>query len=252
VILYEYPLHERIRTYLRLGHLFLRLSQLVARLEPIDHHYALATIFEIMEVIALRSELKSDLLKDIDKQKHILEGYRGNPEIAESVLNDVIGQFNHCFEALNRQTGKSGKNLSDNDWLMSIRSRINIPGGTCEFDLPSYHAWQHQSSATRQADLQQWCSTLSPLADAVQVLLKLWRDSGTPQKVIAHDGKFQQHMPHGRTFLFVRLGFEAPQEIVPEISGNRLMVSVRLMRYGEDHRLVPATEDVPFDLSLCA
>ena len=25
---------------------------------------------------------------------------------------------------------------------MSIRSRISIPGGTCEFDLPAYYAWQ--------------------------------------------------------------------------------------------------------------
>jgi cell division protein ZapD len=23
-----------------------------------------------------------------------------------------------------------------------VRSRISIPGGTCEFDLPAYYAWQ--------------------------------------------------------------------------------------------------------------
>ena len=31
MILYEYPFNERIRTYLRLEHLFLRLGELVAR-----------------------------------------------------------------------------------------------------------------------------------------------------------------------------------------------------------------------------
>jgi cell division FtsZ-interacting protein ZapD len=30
---------------------------------------------------------------------------------------------------------------------MSIRSRIGIPGGTCEFDLPGYYAWQHLDPA---------------------------------------------------------------------------------------------------------
>jgi cell division protein ZapD len=40
---------------------------------------------------------------------------------------------------------------------MGIRSRICIPGGTCEFDLPSYYAWQHKTGVSRQADLNlQW------------------------------------------------------------------------------------------------
>jgi cell division protein ZapD len=40
--------------------------------------------------------------------------------------------------------GKIGQHLRDNDWLMSIKSRASIPGGVCEFDLPSYHYWRHQ------------------------------------------------------------------------------------------------------------
>ena len=92
MILYEYPLHERIRTYLRLEHLFLRLHLLVTRMDDLDHHFALATLFEILDVAA-RADLKSDVLKDLDKQKHLLDGYRGNPAIAEAVLDQVIGEL---------------------------------------------------------------------------------------------------------------------------------------------------------------
>ena len=94
MILYEYPFNERIRTYLRLEHLFLRLIELVSRDLAIDHHFALTTIFEIMDVGA-RADLKSDVLKDLDKQKHILEAYRGNPAIAQGVLDDVILSLIH-------------------------------------------------------------------------------------------------------------------------------------------------------------
>ena len=87
MILYEYPFNERIRTYLRLEHLFRRLGELVPRSHPIDHHYALATIFEVMDVAA-RADLKSDVMKDLDKQKLTLNGYRGNPAIAETVLDE--------------------------------------------------------------------------------------------------------------------------------------------------------------------
>ena len=251
MILYEYPLHERIRTYLRIKHLSLRLHQLVSRFDALDHHFALVTLFEIMDVAA-RADLKSDLLKDMDRQKHTLEGYRGNPAIAEAALEKVIAELDQGFEALNSQSGKAGQGLADNDWLMSIRSRISIPGGTCEFDLPAYYAWQHKVGVVRQTELTQWMTTLTPLTDAVHLLLKLLRDSGSPQKVIANGGQFQQNLPQGRTFLLLRLALDAAHDVIPEISGNRLMVSIRLMRQGEDHRGRAVTEDIPFELALCS
>ena len=251
MILYEYPFNERIRTYLRLEHLFLRLTELVTREQALDHHFALTTIFEIMDVGA-RADLKSDVLKDLDKQKHILDGYRGNPAIAEGVLDEVIQQLTHCFQTLSSLPGKAGQALTENDWLMSIRSRIGIPGGTCEFDLPAYYAWQHKTGEQRRSDLAQWTSTLTPLADSIHLLLKLLRDSGAPQKVVANVGQFQQNLPQGRTFQLLRLALDSSLDLIPEISGNRLMVSIRLMRNGEDERLHACSEDAVFELALCS
>jgi len=251
VILYEYPFNERIRTYLRLEHLFLRLSELMSREDPLDHHFAIATMFEVMDVGA-RADLKSDVLKDLDKQKQILNAYRGNPAIAEAVLDEIIHKLERCFAALNAQPGKAGQTLTENDWLMSIRSRVGIPGGTCEFDLPAYFAWQHSETSARQVDLQRWASTLAPLAESIHLLLKLLRDSGSPQKVIAVGGQFQQNLPQGRTFQLLRLSLDGALRLIPEISGNRLMVSIRLMRHEEDDRLHTSSEDGAFELTLCS
>ena len=251
MILYEYPFNERIRTYLRLEHLFLRLATLIARSDALDHHVALSTIFEVMDVGA-RADLKSDVLKDLEKQKQVLNSYRGNPAIAESVLDKVIGQVESCFEALNATTGKAGQSLTDNDGLMSIRSRVGIPGGTCEFDLPAYYAWQHKPAATRMADLQRWAGTLAPLAESIHLLLKMLRDSGAPQKVAVTAGQYQQNLPQGRTFQLLRLAIDPTLALIPEISGNRLMVSIRLMRHASDDRLHASTDDAAFELALCA
>lgn len=250
MILYEYPFNERIRTYLRLEHLFRRLGELIPRDHPLDHHYALATIFEVMDVAA-RADLKSDVMKDLERQKHVLQGYRGNPAIAEAVLDETIGTLDACFQTLNTIPGKAGQPLTENDWLMSIRSRAGIPGGTCEFDLPGYYAWQHLPADTRRADLERWAATLAPLAESVYLLLKLLRDSGAPQKVIASGGQLQQTLPQGRTFQLLRLRIDPALGVVPEISGNRLIVSVRLMRQESD-RMQPSSDNVPFELTLCA
>lgn len=250
MILYEYPFNERIRTYLRLEHLFRRLGELIPRSHPLDHHYALATIFEVMDVAA-RADLKSDVLKDLERQKQLLNGYRGNPAISENVLDDVIAQLETCFATVNGTPGKAGQPLTENEWLMSIRSRAGIPGGTCEFDLPGYYAWQHHPAEERRADLERWASTLAPLAESIHLLLRLLRDSGAPQKVIASGGQLQQPLPQGRTFQLLRLRIDPTLGLVPEISGNRLIVSVRLMRQDQD-RLHASAEDAPFELTLCA
>lgn len=251
MILYEYPFNERIRTYLRLEHLFRRLGDLAQRHSPTDHHYAITTIFEIMDVGA-RADLRTDVLKDLEKQKHVLGGYRGNPAVSGAVLDDVIVQIESCFASLSSLSGKAGQSLTENDWLMSIRSRVGIPGGTCEFDLPAYYAWQHKSATLRQADLQRWIAPLVPLAESVRLLLSLLRDSGAPQKVVAPAGHYQQNLPQGRTFQLLRMRIDPALGLSPEISGNRLMVSVRLMRHEDDDRLHASSDDSTFELSLCA
>ena len=251
MILYEYPFNERIRTYLRLEHLFRRLGELVERDSPTDHHFAITTIFEIMDV-AGRADLKTDVLKDLEKQKHVLSGFRGNPAIQEGVLDDVTNRLESCFAALNGLPGKAGHSLTENDWLMSIRSRVGIPGGTCEFDLPAYFAWQHTSPGARKMDLQRWIAPLVPLAESIRVLLTLLRDSGAPQKVVAPGGLYQQTLPQGRTFQLARLYMDPTLGLIPEISGNRLIVTIRLMRHKSDDRLHASTDDSTFELALCS
>jgi cell division protein ZapD len=251
LVLYEYPFNESIRTMLRLEHLFDRLGQLIAREAPVDHHYALATIFEIMDV-ASRADLKSDLLKELERHKAQLNSYRGNPAISEAALDEVVGRIDRAYNALNHLQGKAGHALTANEWLMSIRSRISIPGGTCEFDLPSYYAWQQLPAARRRADLLNWITTLTPLAEGLSVLLGLLRDAGVPHRAVAPGGQFQQSLPQNKQYQLLRVKLNAGEELIPEISGHRLMVSIRFMKAEADGRVKAATEDCSFEMTLCA
>lgn len=251
MILYEYPLNERIRTYLRLEHLFGRLRELVIGNSPTDHHFALATIFEVVDVCG-RADLKSEVLKDIERQRQVLKAFRGNPAIAEEALNQVISELDTCYDGLNAVLGKMGQSLTENEWLMGIRSRVAIPGGTCNFDLPAYYFWLHKDAATRRTDLLGWAATLAPMRDALNLLLKLLRESGAPQKVFASNGSFQQNLPQGRTFQLLRLRIDPALDLIPEISGNRLMFSIRLLRMEADGRPHAKAQDASLELTLCS
>jgi cell division protein ZapD len=242
VILYEYPFNERIRTYLRLEHLFRRLGELVPAESALSHHYALMTIFEVMDVAA-RADLKTDILRDLERHKSVFNAYRGNPAISETALDQVVHQIEHNFAAIHALNGRAGQALTENEWLMGVRSRASIPGGRRAV-LPGVIG--------RQVELERWLGALTPLIESVFLLLKLMRDADVPYKVIAPGGQFQQNLPQGRTFQLLRLRIDPRLRAIPEISGNRLIVLVRLMRHGQDDRLHAINDDVPFELTLCA
>ncbi|MBN8506734.1 MAG: cell division protein ZapD [Burkholderiales bacterium] len=252
MLLYEFPFNESTRTLLRLEHLFDRLGQLVQRDAALDHHFALATLFEIVE-LALRTDLKGDLMKDIDRQRAQYNAYRGNPAVAQEALEQVCSRLDRAFADLNALQGKPGHQLSAHEMLNGLKNRIGMPGGTCEFDLPAYHAWQQRDGAQRRQDLLQWMAPVMPLAQGVSLLLSLLRETGVPHKVAAVAGQFQQSLGSGKPSLLARLRIDPALGLVPEISGHRLMILVRLMRIDADGRSkLAADQDVSLELSLCA
>jgi cell division protein ZapD len=251
VILYEYPFNERIRTYLRLEQLFERLFVLIDRTDGLDHHFAFITLFEILGVSA-RAELKTDILKDLERQRQIMSNFRGNPDIAADLLENLVDQLSICIDALNMAPNKLGRSLEENEWLKSLRSRTSIPGGTCNFDLPAYFAWQHHTAAQRRSDVCGLVEPLLPLSNAIKALLGLLRDSGSPQKIVAMGGQFQQNLPQGRTFQLLRLYLDPALNAIPEISANRLVASIRFVHQSVHDRVQANTADIAFELTLCA
>jgi len=252
LITYEYPLNERIRTMLRLEDLFERSRHFIALTDPQDHHMALLTLFEILEV-ASRADLKSDLLQELERQKQVLLSFRDNPEISEEALNGVLRDIEQASAALFSMTGKIGQYLRENDWLMSIKQRTGIPGGACEFDLPSYHYWLHRPPEQRTGQLAAWTAPLYPLRDGSAIILRILRESGKPQAVKAPQGTYQQ-MLGGKTAQMLRVRIEADAPVVPEISANKYVLNIRfLSQNGEptEPRQRTADWDVGFELTFC-
>lgn len=250
MILYEYPFNERIRTYLRLEHLLLRLQVLLSRSEVVDHQYALQTLFEAVEV-ASRTDLKTDLLKDLERQKLALQVYKDYPDIDHGVLDRIFNRIDYCVKTLTVMPGKSGQLILDSEWLTGVRNRMGIPGGTCNFDLPLYHHWQSLPAATRLKDLEGWTNSLTPLADTVFLLLKLIRDTGSAHRVAVSKGQFQQNLPATRGFQLLRLWIDPADEVIPEISANRLLVSIRFMEPNFTGKSQPSKKDLSLEVAFC-
>jgi len=250
VIRYEYPLNERIRTLLRLEDLFARVYHFISQDPGLEHHAALLSIFEIIEV-ASRADLKSDLLQELERQKQVLEPLRNNPAISEEALETLLGDIDKTIHSLHGMMGKVGQHLRDNEWLMSIKQRTTIPGGVCEFDLPSYHFWLHQDAEARRKDLLSWLEPMLPIHDGIRIVMRMLRDSGKSVRYTAHQGSFQQ-MLSGRVvqMLRIRLSHEIP--CFPEISANKYAINLRFTALGGPQRPKTCDIDLEFEMTLCS
>ena len=91
---------------LRLEHLFKRLGELMSRESALDHHFALATLFEVMDVAA-RADLKSEVLKELERHRSQMQSFRGHPGISEQVLDDVVARIERAYAGLNQMQGLS-------------------------------------------------------------------------------------------------------------------------------------------------
>ncbi len=249
MIIYEYPFNERIRTLLRLEDLYEKFVFFLNQGHALEHHVALATIFEMLEV-AGRADLKSDLLQELERQKQTLMGFRSHPNVETDRLDAILEELEQVISALMAAQGKTGQNIRDNEWLMSIRGRTIIPGGACEFDLPAYYAWQQYPTEKRFADINGWFAPLQPLFNALGLALRLLRDSGRTTKMIAPAGGHQQ-MLQGKTYQMLRLTLNRELGVIPEISANKYMLWVRFTTQEGDHKPKPFEDDVSFDLTLC-
>ncbi|MEX3606143.1 MAG: cell division protein ZapD [Burkholderia sp.] len=249
MILYEYPFNERIRTLLRLEDLFERLTFFLSQEDPREHHVALTTLFEIAEV-AGRADLKSDLMKELERQRQTLTPFRGNLGIEQNALEAVLGEIEQTLASLGQMQGKTGQHLLDNEWLGSIRSRAVIPGGTCKFDLPSYYAWQQWPARQRCQDITKWAMPLLPLRDAATIVLQLARESGQASKMMAMQGSYQK-MLSGRTYQLMQVRVPPELHVIPEASANKYMLWVRFTVQDGDVRPRAVDIDVPFQLTLC-
>jgi cell division protein ZapD len=248
VISYEYPLSERIRTLLRLEDLYERLDYFLSKNEALQNHVALLLVFEILEVVS-RADLKSDLLQELERQKHSLEMLRGNPEISASALDNVLRQIDHSASLL-YYSGKSGQELRENDWLMSIKQRTTIPGGICEFDLPSYHYWLHLPLEQQRRDLDAWIAPFQPLREASTIVLRLLRSSGKTSLQLARHGVYQQTMT-GRVAQMVCVSLARGYACVPEISANKYALNIRFTTQEGMQRPKTVESDVEFELTFC-
>lgn len=250
-MLFEYPLHERTRLFLRLEDTFGRLRGLANVASKNTHHAAMMVLFELLDIVSGRSDLKSELLQELEKQRAAINQYQNMSGVDGEALKNVLNDIEVAYQGLVNWSQRPGQYLRDNEWLSAIRARSSVPGGMCEFDLPNYHSWLNLPASMRQLQLDAWVDAFMPLEQCLMLSLKLLRGGSAPLDTVAVRGQLQQDV-RSKPYQLLRIWIDESAAAVPEISASKYVVWIRLMQRSTEFKSNPLEHDVAMKIALCS
>ena len=250
-LVFEQPLNERMRTFLRLDYLY---NQALYHNEKASQWGSRAAVASLIDILAIstRGDVRSDVLKELERHLGLLNEFQNKPGVDVARLRALMNNLLRLRGALANAGTAYLQPLRDSEFLAAIKHRSAIPGGTCEFDLPDYFFWLNQDAASRVQTFNEWLALLRPLCDAIAELLWLTRQNGRMRQEVARAGCLSVTFDRDTPLQLLRVTIPAEAGLYPEISGSHYRCNVRFLRWnGLMARATQADADVPFTLTCC-
>ncbi|PLR34238.1 cell division protein ZapD [Chimaeribacter arupi] len=243
-VLFEHPLNEKMRTWLRIEFLLQQLHQYPVLRDIATALAFFRTISDLLDVLE-RGEVRTELVKELERQQQKLRVWADVPGVDMSRVEALRQQLKQRSTAL-MASPRLGQSLREDRLISLVKQRLSIPGGCCSFDLPTLHMWLHLEQEARNSQVNSWLATLAPLSDALTIILDLIRQSGPFKNQISLNGFFQDNAEDAD---LLRLRVALEHQIYPQISGHKTRYAIRFLSLDSERGQVPAR--LSFTLACC-
>ncbi|OTQ02733.1 hypothetical protein B5S43_07155 [Gilliamella apicola] len=242
-IIFEHPLNEKMRTWLRIEFLLKQLN-LHCHFDQNNALLFFHALSELLEIIE-RNDVKSELIKEIETQKNRLLSWVNIDGVDQELLNNLINQFDAYLVKFN-SVMRLGQALKDDRFITAIRQRLMIPGGCCSFDLPSFYLWLEQLQEKRDRQVQNWLQHLAILDEALSCCMQMIRQMGNFKPFVCSNNFFQE--TNGE-FNLIRIRVSLDKNVYPQVSGHMSRYSIRFIPLEASENA--HTEAIEFELACC-
>ncbi len=237
----------------------LRLERTLSRMryfmEQRDERSAMACMDILFELIDLttRPDLKKDLIQELQRIRQILSGANCPPAVSHAEACRFLEQIDACISTLLSPdpTLRGPQTLRDNDWLSTIRTRSKLPGGCCDFDLPSFHYWLGRPYEERKAQFEIWLRGMSPIEGAIECVLTILRSTVRIRHCQAKAGNFNLPAPNPINWALVQIAMSKDSPHIPEVNVNKFMLWIHFLDAQKQMKTPPSRDDFEFELGIC-
>jgi cell division protein ZapD len=243
IITFEYPLNEKMRSYLRFEFLFLQLTKSKQFTHESDATVFFKALFELLE-LSERCDIRHDLVKDLRALAVQTKEWLQHDEVDQQAVSEFLTEIERLIEAV-IATPKQLRYFKTNRFLTSLKQRFCIPSGCCNFDLPQYHFWLSEGPQKQSKDADTWLTHFEALQKALILFLKIKRSQGSASEKNAVNG-FYQGVVENSSFVCIEL--DTSFAVYPMISGHKDRYSIRFMSTDIENHL---SDNIKFKQICC-
>lgn len=250
--IFEQPLNERIRMFLRIEDLIQKLDFFKSLETDLASYQALLIILEITSLVE-RGDIKQEILKELERQHKALNQLTSHESVDKSRLELTLSKLKTALNNMHSMDGKLGEHLKRIDFLLTIKQRAAIPGGSCDFDLPQLRYWLNLDYTKRLHDIERWAQPYNRIHEVLALILNIIRDSAHAEKITAQKGFFQEPLDTSLPNQMLRIEMATDTGIFPEISAGKHRYSIRFLKAQKTMDQIPSQykEDIEFYLFRC-
>ncbi|MEK7990562.1 MAG: cell division protein ZapD [Thiotrichaceae bacterium] len=251
-IVYEHPLTETARSYLRLEYLFSAMKYHLKAPTAWDSRSGLSNLVDVIELLG-RVDFKSELVDDLTIQVQTLERWQRTPDVNTERLAELLAGVREVLNHLqNIDMAVAIEHFSQHYLFSLIKQRKGIVGGMSSSDVAILHQWLHKNPKQRQQEINQWLQPIDPLREALEATLYLVRQNALVSQKTAIKGFYQSKLEANGNYQLIQVNIPPEQVYYPEISGGKQRFTVRFYEQENLANRPKQTErDIQFELSCC-
>ena len=245
--IYEHPLNEKVRLLMRLELIFNELAAFrdVSKIENVQPFFKF--LFDCVEVLE-RNDIRPTLSHYLDLLERNMLRWSSHPEIHDESLQENLKAAVSLQNEI-ASMNKACQKLKEDKFLMSLRPRFGIAGGSCEFDLPQLHFWIRKPVEQRLADVESWFSFFAPLKQALDFSLLFLRESSVFSTKSAENAFYQDSCDD--TVSLLRVRYDLDLGCFPTISGSKHRYSISFMAPDSAYVKKAVSDTIEFELATC-
>ena len=248
--IYELPLNERLRTFMRIEFLYSRLKYFVSNLD--DNWQTRTVIHTLLEIYSIlsRTDVRREVLADLDRYIMQMQRFQSAPDADNNMVNNILEDL----DSIKSQVMDIGTDyllkLREDEFIASLLHRHTLPGGKAEFDMPKYKFFLESDEKDVAVQINKWIDIIRPICEGIDKLMWIIRESNEPIATVAVGGQYNHQIERRTQISLVRI-ITNDTNVYPEISGGRHLIAVRFFNLNKDGIYVQFEDNVEFKISLC-
>ena len=241
--IYEQPVDERIRKFLRFENIYMKINNHM----EIDSKYdAYSTLLNISELFInlTRSEIKRDLISEIETQKARYQEYIKLDGADKIKLNSIMEKQNAILKTLHDLEANYLNILKSDELLQTIIKHINTSCADLDY-------WLSRDHNFRKNQVNLWLELIKPIENSIFFCLDLLRKSSETVEITAKDGMYLFKMDIEKKIRLLRVTMKTDNYFFPKISVGPQRATIAFMTIDDNNKIIRLNQDINFVLDFC-